>query len=259
MVYRIPTLDVPADEPFLNDALERRPTIEFLTRLIERAGGPFVLALDSPWGTGKTTLVRMLEAELKRQDFCCITLNAWQVDYVTDPLVALVSSIDRREFGAGSAAAGFKAHWKEVRRITNLVAKRSLVVAAKAVTVDVPDSTEEIEAGAAGRAGEPVNDVVGAFQQEGVLLEKFRTELEKAIEQLPALGKKSTLVFFVDEIDRCRPTFAIELLERIKHLFNVPNLLFVLSLDNKQLEASVSAVYGQDINAAEFLRPFIDL
>ena len=259
MVYRIPTLDVPADEPFLNDALERRPTIEFLTRLIERAGGPFVLALDSPWGTGKTTLVRMLEAELKRQDFCCITLNAWQVDYVTDPLVALVSSIDRHEFGAGSAAAGFKAHWEEVRRITSLVAKRSPVVAAKAVTVDMPDSTEEIEAAAAGRAVEFVNDIVGAFQQEGVLLEKFRAELEKAIEQLPALGKKSTLVFFVDEIDRCRPTFAIELLERIKHLFNVPNLLFVLSLDNKQLEASVSAVYGQDINAAEFLRPFIDL
>ena len=106
MVYRIPALDVPADEPLRNDALERRPSVEFLIRLIARAGGPFVLALDSPWGTGKTTLVRMLEAELKRQDFCCITLNAWQVDYVTDPLVALVSSIDRHEFGAGSAAAG---------------------------------------------------------------------------------------------------------------------------------------------------------
>lgn len=259
MVYRVSQLDVPADEPFRNDALERRPAVEFLVGLIERAGGPFVLALDSPWGTGKTTLVRMLEAELKRQEFSCIYFNAWQVDYVTDPLVALVSSIDRLELGTGVAAATFKDHLKKARRVTSLVAKRTAVAAAKALTVGALDLEEEIEAAAAELAGDSVNDIVEAFQKEGVLLEKFRGELEKAVEQLPALGKKPTLVFFVDEIDRCRPTFSIELLERIKHLFDVPNILFVLSLDKAQLEASIAAVYGQDINAAEYLRRFIDL
>lgn len=259
MAYRIPTLEIPADEPYRNDALERRPTVEFLVGLIQRAGGPFVLALDSPWGTGKTTLVRMLEVELKRQEFSCIYFNAWQVDYVTDPLVALVSSIDRLELGTDGAAATFKEHLKKARRVTSLVAKRTAVAAAKALTVGALDLDEEIEAAAAELAGESVNDIVEAFQKEGALLEKFRSELEKAIEQLPNLGKKSTLVFFVDEIDRCRPTFSIELLERIKHLFDVPNILFVLSLDKAQLEASIAAVYGQDINAAEYLRRFIDL
>lgn len=259
MVYRVSQLDVPVDEPFRNDALERRPAVEFLVGLIERAGGPFVLALDSPWGTGKTTLVRMLEAELKRQEFSCIYFNAWQVDYVTDPLVALVSSIDRLELGTGDAAATFKDHLKKARRVTSLVAKRTAVAAAKALTVGALDLEEEIEAAAAELAGDSVNDIVEAFQKEGVLLEKFRGELEKAVEQLPALGKKPTLVFFVDEIDRCRPTFSIELLERIKHLFDVPNILFVLSLDKAQLEASIAAVYGQDINAPEYLRRFIDL
>lgn len=259
MVYRISTLDVPSDEPFRNDALERRPAVEFLVGLIERAGGPFVLALDSPWGTGKTTLVRMLEAELKRQEFSCIYFNAWQVDYVTDPLVALVSSIDRLELGTGDAAATFKDHLRQARRVTSLVAKRTAVAAAKAVTLGALDLGEEIEAVASELAGDSVNDIVEAFQKEGVLLEKFRGELEKAVEQLPAAGKKPTLVFFVDEIDRCRPTFSIELLERIKHLFDVPNILFVLSLDKAQLEASIGAVYGQDINAAEYLRRFIDL
>lgn len=76
---------------------------------------------------------------------------------------------------------------------------------------------------------------------------------------MPEAGRKPTLVFFVDEIDRCRPTFAVELLERIKHLFDIPNILFVLSLDKQQLEASIAAVYGQDIKAAEYLRRFIDL
>jgi len=259
MVYRISQLEVPADDPFRNDALERRPVVEFLIGLIGRAGGPFVLALDSPWGSGKTVLVRMLEAELKRQDYGCIYFNAWQVDYVTDPLVALVSSIDHLEIGESAAAASFKDHLKKVRRVTSLVAKRTAVAAAKALTVGVLDLEEEIEAAAAELTGESVNDIVEAFQKESSLLDKFRAELEAAIKQLPSAGKKQTLVFFVDEIDRCRPTFAIELLERIKHLFDVPNILFVLSLDKQQLEASIAAVYGQDINAAEYLRRFIDL
>ncbi|MGE4369643.1 MAG: P-loop NTPase fold protein [Burkholderiaceae bacterium] len=62
MTYRIDDLEVPAESPFLHDALDRKPLVEFLSSLIKRLNGPFVMALDSPWGTGKTTLVRMLEA-----------------------------------------------------------------------------------------------------------------------------------------------------------------------------------------------------
>jgi len=66
-------------------------------------------------------------------------------------------------------------------------------------------------------------------------------------------------VFFIDELDRCRPTFAIELLERVKHLFDVKHIVFVLSIDKKQLEAITAAVYGERIDAPEYLRRFIDL
>lgn len=259
MTYRIAELEIPTDNPFQFDALERRTLVEFLLGLIGRTGGPFVLGLDSPWGTGKTSLVRMLNVELIRQDYVCVYFNAWKVDYVTDPLVALVSSINRIDLGTGDAATSFKDHLKSARRVTGLVAKRAAIASAKALTVGVLDLDKEIETAAAELAGESVNDIVEAFQKEGELLEKFRSELGKAVEQLPGAGKKSTLVFFVDELDRCRPTFAIELLERIKHLFDVPNILFVLSLDKRQLEASVSAVYGAGINAAEYLRRFFDL
>jgi KAP family P-loop domain len=260
MVYRLAQLDIPDDDPFKYDALERRPLVEFLVGLIDSTGGPFVLALDSPWGTGKTTLVRMLEAELKRQNYSCIHFNAWQVDYVTDPLVALVSSIDRVELGLEEKAeSSFRAHMKTVRRVTSLVAKRAAVAAAKALTAGALDLESEIEDAVTEFAGDSVDDIVESFQKECDLLDKFRAELEAAIKQLPDAGKKPTLVFFVDEIDRCRPTFAVELLERIKHLFDVANILFVLSLDKQQLEASITAVYGQDIKAAEYLRRFIDL
>lgn len=259
MVYRVPQIEIPDGDPFRNDALERKPVVEFLSGLIGRIDGPFVLSLDSPWGTGKTTLIQMLEAELRKQDFICVHFNAWQVDYVTDPLVALVSSIDQLEIGKSAAGTSFKSHLKKVRSVTSLVAKRGVVAAAKALTVGALDLEAEVEAAFSDLSGESVSDIIESFQKESSLLEKFRIELESAINQLPAAAKKSTLIFFVDEIDRCRPTFAIELLERIKHLFDVPNIIFVLSLDKQQLHASIGAVYGKNIKAAEYLRRFIDL
>lgn len=260
MAYRVPQLEIPDDDPFRNDALERKPVVNFLAGLIGRIDEPFVLALDSPWGTGKTVLIKMLEAELKRQEYSCIYFNAWQVDYITDPLVALVSCIDRVKLGVeGGVEATFKEHMKKVRKVTSLVAKRTTIAAAKVLTAGALDLDSEIEDAVIEFAGDSVSDIVESFQNESLLLDKFRAELEGAIKLLPASGKKSTLVFFVDELDRCRPTFSIELLERIKHLFDIPNILFVLSLDKQQLEASIMAVYGQGINSAEYLRRFIDL
>ena len=80
MKHRLADLDVPADNTFKHDALERKPLVDFLSGLIARLSGPFVLALDSPWGTGKTTLIRMLQADLRLKEFECVHFNAWQVD-----------------------------------------------------------------------------------------------------------------------------------------------------------------------------------
>lgn len=259
MTYRIDDLEVPAENPFRHDALDRKPLVEFLSSLVKRLNGPFVMALDSPWGTGKTTLVRMLMADLQGKGFQCTYFNAWKVDYVTDPLVALVSSIDRIDLGTEEAGSNFKSHLKTVKKVTTLVAKRGLMAATKALTFGALDIEEEYEAAATELASDTVGDIVDAFNQESELLEKFRTELEAAVAQLPAAGKEPNLVFFIDELDRCRPTFAIELLERIKHLFDIPNIVFVLSIDKQQLEASTAAVYGSAINAPEYLRRFIDL
>ena len=70
-------------------------------------------------------------------------------------------------------------------------------------------------------------------------------------------GKK--IVFFIDELDRCRPTFAIELLEVIKHLFDIENFVFIISIDKEQLSHSVSTVYGQGMDTIGYLRRFFDL
>lgn len=259
MTYRIEEIEVPPNSPFENDDLNRKPVVEFLTGLISRLEGPFVLAIDSPWGTGKTTLIKMVAAELRRQDFQCVQFNAWKVDYVTDPLVALVSSIDRVSLGDVSAEAAFHESIGKVKKVVGVLAKRTMVAGAKVATFGILDADKEIETATAELTGNLAGDLFDSFEQERKLLENFRKNLTCAISQLSVAGKKTNLIFFIDELDRCRPTFAIELLERIKHLFDVPNLVFVLSIDKRQLEAITAAVYGQGIDAPEYLRRFIDL
>ena len=66
------------------------------------------------------------------------------------------------------------------------------------------------------------------------------------------------MVFIIDELDRCRPTFAIELLERVKHIFDVPNLVFVFGINRDELCTSLQSIYGE-IDASVYLRRFFDM
>ena len=75
------------------------------------------MALDSPWGTGKTTIVKMLKAKLAQEQFQCVYFNAWQVDYVTDPLVALVSAIDDIHLLDSAAESVFRGHLETAKKL----------------------------------------------------------------------------------------------------------------------------------------------
>jgi len=259
MKFRIAEIDVPASEPFKFDALEREPVVKFLHDLIKQIEGPFVLALDSPWGTGKTTVVRMLRCSLLNDGFECVYFNAWKDDYVTDPLIPMVSAIDELKPVDGAINKGFRGSMAVLKKVAGPIAKRALKVAIKVGTHGVLDVDEATELATADAASDATGDLIDAFQKDKASLQQFRDELEKAVSRLSDKDPSRPLIFFIDELDRCRPSYAIELLESVKHLFDVPNIVFVLSIDKKQLEAITAAVYGERIDAPEYLRRFIDL
>lgn len=93
-------------------------------------------------------------------------------------------------------------------------------------------------------------------------MEAFRA----ALSELPGLlasasegENQKPLIFIIDELDRCKPLFALELLERIKHFMSVPNIHFVLGVHLSQLQNSVKAAYGSEIDASTYLQKFINL
>lgn len=258
MSFRIPAIQIPANQPFAEDKLGRRELVNFVSNIIKQAEGePLVLTIDGAYGSGKSTFVLMLQAVLQAEDYQTVYFDAWRADHVSDPLIALVASLDSSlpTKNAGRLQAGIS----RVKRVATVLGKRAIVAGVKIGTAGIVDLPTDIEKIFVDAAGEGAKDLVELYQAETKLIESFRDELENVVIRLDDLQKKPVLIFFIDELDRCRPDFAISLLERIKHMFDVANVVFVLSVDKKQLEGAASAVYGEKINAPEYLRKFIDI
>ncbi|MBK7493258.1 MAG: hypothetical protein IPI17_15895 [Nitrosomonas sp.] len=90
-------------------------------------------------------------------------------------------------------------------------------------------------------------------------MKNFQISLADLIEKLTCdQGHlKKPLFIFIDELDRCRPLYAIELLERIKHLFVYQGIVFVIATDTEQLKHSINAIYGSGFDSTTYLRRFL--
>ena len=90
-----PEIPIPDDDPFANDLLDRKKQVDILTRVVQTIEGPCAIAVDAPWGAGKTTFLKMWAQQLRRQGFPIVEFNAWETDYSGDPFVALASEITK--------------------------------------------------------------------------------------------------------------------------------------------------------------------
>ncbi len=256
MKFRITEVEVPEDQPLKNATPQQEEVVVFLENVIKHLDGPFVLALDSPWGTGKTTIVRMMCERLKSDGYTTINFNSWKSDYVSDPLIPMVAAIEEvvNPKGKSKKAMAFK----KFKEVASVLARTGLVAATKIVTMNAVEASDvkQILSSEAGRATE---NLIDKFRAEKKSLEQFRRVLNQLLDVIQTTSVKKPLIFFIDELDRCRPSFAMELLERVKHLFDVEKIVFVLSIDKKQLEAITACFYGERIDATEYLRRFIDL
>lgn len=69
--------------------------------------------------------------------------------------------------------------------------------------------------------------------------------------------ESNPIVIIIDELDRCRPDYAVKTLETLKHFFDIPGFVFILSIDEKQLKSSVKKLFGTD-NFDGYKRKFIN-
>lgn len=246
-------LFIDPQKPFENCKLNREQYAEILTNIVSNYKDGFVLAVNNRWGTGKTTFIKMWEQYLKNEQFKTIYFNAWENDFENDPLVALISEIN--SLAEPKTEILLK---KFIKNALPLAKNLGIGLAKKQAAKLVDDEyIKDAASSLTEDLAKNFSNQISSYLKKKGSIKAFRDSLEAFVK---ASSEDKPIVFFIDELDRCRPNYAVEVLEKVKHLFSVKGIVFVLSIDKTQLENAVCGVYGSDkIDANEYLRRFIDL
>ena len=260
MLLKSKEIFIDPGQPFLNDKLNREESAEVLTRFVLSTDEPLVVCIDAPWGQGKTTFLRMWEQHLNNNEIPTIYFNAWENDFTDDALVTLIGEISYKidELSVKGDASKAKEYLKKAKSLGVTLLKRSLPVAAKLATAGALDLDEVTEQSIASFTESIAEEEMDKYEKSKKTLTEFRKTLEDFALSISSPEEPKPLVFIIDELDRCRPNFAIETLEKAKHFFNVPNIVFVLGADKEQLGHSIKAIYGHGLDVNGYLRRFID-
>jgi tRNA A37 threonylcarbamoyladenosine biosynthesis protein TsaE len=253
MKYKLEKLEIPVENPFENCKLDREKYAEILKAIITEYENGLVLAINGKWGTGKTTFVEMWKAYLELDNFHTLYFNAWEYDFISDPLIGLLGELKKIDI--------YKKAEDSLMSVINTACKIALKAApsmAKGVIKRyVGEDVVDILGASMEEAAEILKKEIENYEKQKNSLAQFRERLGKYVDEV---CDKKPLVFIIDELDRCNPYYAVKVLERIKHLFNIPNVIFVLSIDKRQLCNSIRGYYGSNlIDADEYLKRFIDI
>ena len=246
-------LEIPTDDPFLNCRLGRKKDAEILTNIVNNYRDGCTIALTGRWGSGKTTFLKMWEQYIRNNGQKVLYLNAWENDYIPEPLVCIIGEME-----SVFPAEQQKTIVKAAKGIFHILKKIPYTLALDFVDHKVGSETKDlIKETVSEKQDKVFENELSEYKVKKDGLTRFKSVLENAVSSMKA---ENPVVFIVDELDRCRPDYAVEVLEIIKHFFSVPGIVFILSIDKDQLANSVRGYYGRDrIDAEEYLRRFIDI
>ena len=253
-------VEVPEDDPFRYDTLDRKGAVEILARLVRSIEGPGVVGIDADWGNGKTTFLRMLRQFLTNKQVLVVSFNAWESDYVSDPFTAIVTELtDAIEEYANESGVEVATKIK-----TGLVHAKAVIRARtsamlRLLVAEIPVAGKAMEEVVAGFADSQEDDRIKAYREARKSVEDFRAVLEDIARLAPAGIEHGPLVVMIDELDRCRPSYAVELLEVAKHLFAVDGVVFIVAVNRAELAHSIKALYGSVFDARGYLGRFFDV
>jgi KAP family P-loop domain len=282
-------LEISLDEGFTpeKDIFNRAPFGETLTRLVCALEGPAVALLDAQWGAGKTTFVKMWAGELAKIGVPTIYFDAFANDYHDDAFLTVAREIvaraeqlqprskkTLRKF-KDSAIGVAKALGRASVRIGIRTASSGLLTGDELIegVKIASDGAKAVGDEAAKAIDDLLRERLESQKADREIFDQFRAGLGELAKTLSGYadgakpaepncradeGRASPLVFIIDELDRCRPSFALELLEKTKHFFAVPGVIFLLVASRSQLETVVRFAYG-DIDVRTYLEKFYHL
>ena len=198
------------------------------------------IMIDGTWGIGKTMLLERMSKKIKSSHgpLDCLTFNAFKYELLGSPHTALLSVLAK--YFQNSKLGIPKEQFKKFLKITG--ALLFMIPGAQGIATSI----EKLFT---------VSKESNLEFTEIAELEQRQENLRNAIEEL--IPKDRKLILFIDELDRCRPDYALSTLEAIKHLLISERLIVVIATDMKSMISFIKHTYGQDIDAKRYLGKFI--
>ncbi|QMT36163.1 KAP family P-loop NTPase fold protein [Neisseria wadsworthii] len=260
------------------DEFNRKPIAQNIISLLSSDIDISPMVIDGGWGTGKTEFCQKLIALMKQEhpDYQLIYVDAFRSDHSGEPLLALLAQIIKDCTPEDQANGEPSPKRKELTRKFAKGAGFAFKTVAKAAAGHLlKQSVENLAAGwqqAVGnetdsdKVAETVSDTMVKLSDEAIdstveILLKEQIEAEKNLETLrqclSEFANEKPIILFVDELDRCRPDYAVEMLETIKHVFDVANVQVVLVTNTQQLRAAINHRYGLAVDSQRYLDKFL--
>ena len=245
--------DIECSEPYASDWLGREEFGSGLERLTRYGSGSGVVLVDGDWGTGKTTFIRMWLASLRNDDRTVVEVNAWAGDHADTPFDDIVRQFERglRHCHRPLVKWSRRIGWIMMRSVSAAVSSASWLSGLPAVG----------DASAMGAIAKLIHDLqraAKADRRSDKRISRLRGRLNAAAEYYWERRRKS-IVLVIDELDRCRPDYALRFLETIKHIFEVPHVTFVITANAQELGKAVKGVYGEDFDGQAYIERFFDI
>jgi hypothetical protein len=268
MNQAMPNLSTPRDDnaagdAFANDLLDRKALADKLSAYLDRLRDGAVLAIDAQWGDGKSWFGKNWAKQLRDADHTVIEIDAFAQDYIDDPFLLIAAELndeltaqrDTKDELKKSMLAVCKTLLPTAAKLTiNALGRMALGTAdLSSLGDEIGKAGEELQESSADAAEKWLEDKFDSYSKEKETLAQFRAQLSQL-----AAAQDKPIIIFIDELDRCKPTFAVRLVERLKHFFDVPNIVFVLLLNRDQLQKAVKGVYGSETDAAQYLGKFVN-
>lgn len=247
------------------DILQRDEFVKQLERMIENISAnksSTCFAINGKWGCGKTFVLDMLQEKLEAKqneetadnEYFVIRYNSWKFDYYREPLIAIVAEI-------------VSVIEEKTALFPDSEEKQKLLGALQGICIVLLTCFGNV---VNSQTGFDINNAVktvfkgkekgeGDYKKAHDYDEYFalKNSIEKLNEVLKDLAENYTIVFLVDELDRCMPEYAIKVLERLHHLTEgKSNIITIISMDKYQLKKSVEKIFGID-NSDKYLEKFI--
>lgn len=210
------------------------------------------MVIDGGWGTGKTEFCHKLINLMKEDDtHHLIYIDAFKADHANEPLMAILAEVIKVLPSEDEKQGFIKKALPAVRFGLKTVAKAGVSHLLRQDAADVAnDFDKEIQK----TADKAIDATVESLLKDHVKAEQNLKALQEALREI---AKEKPIVLFVDELDRCRPDFAVDMLEIMKHTFGVEGVSFVLVTNTQQLKASINHCYGSSVDAQRYLDKFL--